>query len=130
MIKTEQKKHEDVAKNWLSFSEDYRERKATTTAKRTPAARAREMGLKHRKLPSDCVMTQQEAKAHVPPNTSLWKVRSPGAWCIRMAAFDTCSRSWAKYGEEGALYLCVRNAWQKWCLFEGIQESDCPMSLG
>lgn len=69
------------------------------------------------------MMEQSEAKAYMPPGAFLWKSRRDSCWHSKVAKFSTCNRSMHRHGD-GALRVCISDAWHKCCLLEGIAVSE------
>ena len=79
------------------------------------------------KLPENARIPQAEAKMYMPDGGFVWQARRDRAWKSRAPPFTEVSRSWARHGEEHALFLVVKNAWEKWCTINGVAPDECPM---
>ena len=71
---------------------------------------------------------QSDAKRHMPPGGSLWKSRTDSTWNSRLQPLSKHTATWARYGEEASLRIVVSECWADWCLLNGIDIEQCPMT--
>lgn len=84
--------------------------------------------LRPREMPgSACTLPQAQMKLLMPPDSFLWKSTWSGSWCARVPPMKQVSRSWNRYGEEGAAKRVISLAWLHWCQLQGKPISDCPV---
>ena len=119
------------------FAKEYVRKRQDVAAASAPAAAAggkvKKVHLKpatpkRPTLPMSGRITHKDGKKLMPPNSSLWCSRNPGAWNCKVHPLrHSISRSWRRYGEEQALFLVVQEAWKMHCLLSGLPADQCPM---
>lgn len=123
--------HESRKQAFDNLCARYRERRATARpvgGKHSSTTRSRGgSASKPTRLPENGRIAHSEGKRFLPSGAFLLKSRGDKAWKSRMPPFKEVSRSWHKHGEEQALFLVILDAWQKWCVVEGVSEAACPM---
>ena len=106
-----------------------RHKKKVVAAKPKSAAKKGKVGEKLIKsLPENAQIPQSEAKTYLPPGGKIWQDRGSASWCARVPPFKPVARSWRKHGHESALYQVVAETWKQWCILEGKEPSECPVS--
>ena len=113
-----------------------RELHAKAQALRPPAAKGRGRGRgrgaqgQHDHLPwrryvaGD--LSQAELALLCPPGAHVWK-STTGKWVTHLPPFQTCSRSWQKYGEEKAATLVLQDVWTRYLEHNLLSQEDCPI---
>jgi hypothetical protein len=80
------------------------------------------------KLPGTLTgITQIKAKTFMPEGCPIWKSNTDSSWNIRVPPRNPVSRSWVRYGEDGALKVVITIAWSQYCTIKGIPFKDCPI---
>lgn len=83
-----------------------------------------------RKLPKKVPKGQIDhstGKALAPPGAVVWRARTDGRWCGKLAPYPEVSRSWSRYTEQGALLAMLRELWVQFLTSNGMAEADCPI---
>lgn len=73
------------------------------------------------------MMTQQQAKALLPPGATIWRGLSNGTWNSHLAPFPRKGFQWCVYGENESCLMCIRHVWELYLEGEGKHVSDCPV---
>lgn len=75
-------------------------------------------------------ITQQQAKALLPPGASVWKDNHTGNWQSHFPGYRRSSRSWNRYGHRESALEVVRDAWRHYAIHNGWQVADCSPPQG
>ena len=70
------------------------------------------------------VPTQPQAKALIPPESSIWRSHSDSGWCGHLEPFSRSHYSGIMYGERGACLWQIKDLWTKYAILTGQEVED------
>lgn len=71
-------------------------------------------------------LTQVQAKAFTPPQSSIWRSNADSGWAGHLPPYKRRHFSGFKLGHRGALLLCLKDLWSKHIILHGLAADACP----
>lgn len=71
------------------------------------------------------MLTQPQARALLPPDSSIWRCLNRGEWAVHPQGFSRRSFAWHVYGENLAAIEAVRYCWRCYLDREGMPIDEC-----
>eukprot|EP00959_Pyramimonas_sp_CCMP1952_P470577 9496898-Pyramimonas_sp.AAC.2 len=75
-------------------------------------------------------MSQERAKAFIPPQTYLWRANKVGAWHFNQPDFNRRGRAaWSQFGGSSLLALqdVCKRAWEGFLIEHRLPRAHCPI---
>ena len=111
-----------MARMRMAFRDDLRKQAEVVRARAKCKAKA-QPPVKKKEFPT--TMSQTEAKAMLPPGSSIWRAISHGAWAGHCPPFKRVSAPWS-LGEYDAMKHVIARLWRQYLEKTGRPLSDCP----
>ena len=114
----------------MSWANALRARKEAAAAKAKPKGKAKSKVApyepKYPPLPEG-MLSQPEAKALMPPGSSIWRALTSGGWCCHVLGYSRASFPWHLWGGRDSVFECIRAAWRMHLQREALSLHGCPI---
>ena len=129
-LRSEQQHEHEVFANLIDLHDEYRAMRREQKQSKKKSGPNKKTKIETRQLPASLEMLPQpQLKKYFPPQCSLWKSRTANSWNIRVKNWpEQKSRSCRNRTETEALRLLVTEAWWQYCVLEGEDFEDCPVT--
>ena len=72
--------------------------------------------------------SHEDIARYAPPGASVWRSRKRAiGWNGHLPPFKRCSATYAKYGEDEAPFVMLRELWKLYCFQEQMDLKDVPV---